>query len=73
MCLVDLDRHSSCKVKKLNATGELKHRMMSFGIISGKELELLNHTIGKSTIELKVGNMRLALRKKEAELIEVDV
>lgn len=35
-------------------------------------VEVLEHAPGKSTIEIKVGKMRVALRAKEADMIEVE-
>jgi ferrous iron transport protein A len=35
-------------------------------------VEVLEYAPAKSTIEIKVGNTRLALRAKEADLIEVE-
>jgi len=34
-------------------------------------IEILEHAPAKSTIEIKVGKMRIALRAQEARLIEV--
>ena len=67
------ETQKSCKVKviKLNAKGDLKQRLISFGIIKGALIEVLELAPAKSTIEVKVGKMRIALRAKEAELIEV--
>lgn len=59
------------KVVKLNADSDLKQRLISFGIMKEAIVEVLEHAPGKSTIEVKVGKMRIALRAKEAELIEV--
>jgi len=63
----------SCKVKiiKLNTDKELKQRLISFGVMKEAIVEILEHAPAKSTIEIKVGKMRIALRAKEAELIEV--
>jgi len=63
----------ACKVEvlKLNAESELKQRFISFGIMKGVVVEVLEHAPAKSTIEIKIGKMRIALRAKEAELIEV--
>ena len=68
------DCHKACKVKvlKLNAQSDLKQRLISFGIMKEAVIEVLEHAPGKSTIEVKVGKMRIALRGKEAELIEVE-
>ncbi len=64
---------SGCKVLKLHATGPLKQRLMSFGMARGVDIELIEYSATKSTVEIKVGKMRIALRKEEAELIEVEI
>jgi len=68
------DCQKACKVKvvKLSGDSELRQRFISFGIMKEATLEILEHAPGKSTIEVKVGKMRIALRAKEAELIEVE-
>ena len=68
------DCHKACKVKvvKLNAPRDLKQRLISFGIMKETLVEVLEHAPGKSTIEIKVGKMKIALRAQEAELIEVE-
>jgi len=68
------DCKKSCKVKvvKLNAQTDLKQRLISFGIMKEAVVEILEHAPAKSTIEIKVGNMRIALRAQEADLIEVE-
>lgn len=68
------DCHKACKVKvlKLNAKSDLKQRLISFGIMKESIIEVLEHAPAKSTIEVKVGKMRIALRAQEAELIEVE-
>jgi ferrous iron transport protein A len=69
-----LDCHKACLVKvvKLNAKDDLKQRLISFGIMKEAVIEVLEHAPGKSTIEIKVGKMRIALRGQEAKLIEVE-
>ena len=59
-------------ISKINATGPLKQRLISLGIMKGASVELLEYAPAKSTIEVKVGKMRLALRREEAEMIEVE-
>ncbi|WP_415397579.1 FeoA family protein [Sulfurimonas sp. CS5] len=68
------DCKKACKVKvvKLNAPTDLKQRLISFGIMKETVIEVLEYSPAKSTIEVKVGKMRIALRAKEAELIEVE-
>ena len=60
------------KVVKLNADSELKQRLIAFGVMKDALIEVLEHSLTKSTIEVKIGKTRLALRAKEAELIEVE-
>ncbi|ABB45036.1 FeoA [Sulfurimonas denitrificans DSM 1251] len=60
------------RVTKLNADAELKQRLISFGVMKDVIVEVLEYAPAKSTIEIKVGNTRLALRAKEADLIEVE-
>ena len=70
--LKDCKRACKVKVLKLNADPELKQRFISFGIMKEAELEVLEYAPAKSTIEIKVGKTRIALRAQEAELIEVE-
>ncbi|MEA1982687.1 MAG: FeoA family protein [Campylobacterota bacterium] len=70
--LLDCNKECRVKVLKLNAPSELKQRLISFGIMKETILEVLEHAPGKSTVEIKVGKMRIALRAQEAELIEVE-
>ncbi|MDD5053518.1 MAG: FeoA family protein [Sulfuricurvum sp.] len=58
-------------VVKIHATGALKQRLISFGLMRGAEVRMLECAPAKSTFEIKVGNVSLALRKEEAALIEV--
>jgi len=69
--LIDCKKACVVRVVKLKADAELKQRLISFGIMKEAILEVLEHAPAKSTIEVKVGKMRIALRAKEAELIEV--
>ena len=70
--LIDCNKACKVKVLKLNTKGDLKQRLISFGIMKESVLEVLEHAPAKSTIEVKVGKMRIALRAQEAELIEVE-
>jgi len=69
--LIDCKKACRVKVLKLNADTELKQRFISFGIMKDAEIEVLEYAPAKSTIEIKIGKMRIALRAQEAEQIEV--
>jgi len=70
--LTNCPRGCETTIKKLHATGPLKQRLVSFGMMKGATVTLLEYAPRKSTVEIKVGKMRLALRKEEADMIEVE-
>ena len=70
--LFDCEKNSKVSVVKLYAEPELKQRFISFGIMKDAKIEILQHTATKSTVEIKVGTMQIALRSDEAKLIEVE-
>ena len=70
--LTQCEKGCSCKITKLHAKGPLKQRLISFGMARGVGIELLEYSPAKSTVEIKVGKMRIALRKEEAEMIEIE-
>ncbi len=71
MNLLDLKVGESATIKKIHASPDLKRRLISFGIIKGAAIELLATAPAKSTVEVRVGKMTIALRKAEAATIEV--
>ena len=71
MNLSDCNKDCVVKITKLNAKGALKDRLISFGLMKGTEIKVLEHAPAKSTVEIIVARTRLALRREEAELIEV--
>jgi ferrous iron transport protein A len=70
--LLDCQKRCQVRVLKLNAPTALKQRLISFGIMKNSIIEVLEHAPAKSTIEIKVGKMKIALRGEEAKLIEVE-
>lgn len=69
--LSSCEKGSIATVVKNNATGALKQRLISFGLMRGSKIEILECALGKQTIEIRVDKMVIALRNEEAELIEV--
>jgi len=70
--LSELKKQEEAIVKKVNASGELKQRLASFGLLKGANIKIIDCSLGKSTIEIMVDGTLLALRKSEAENIEVE-
>lgn len=72
MKLSKLKKGQEAIVEKVLATGELKQRLASFGLLKGATIKVVDCSLGKSTIELMVDSTLLALRASEAENIEVN-
>jgi len=70
--LSELKKQQEARVVKVDAEGELKQRLASFGLLKGANIKVIDCSIGKSTIEIMVDSTLLALRKKEAAKIEVE-
>ncbi|WP_456393238.1 FeoA family protein [Nitratifractor sp.] len=72
MVLTELRKGDRALIKRIHAESELKHRLHSFGIIPGEELEVKGCSLARQTMEIEVGGSLFALRKEEAEKIEVE-
>ena len=72
MYLIDLEKGNKATIVKIHADKALKDRLNSFGVMRGEELLLQGFSLGKQTIEIEVGSTLIALRKDEAEKIEVE-
>ncbi len=71
MRLSDLSKNQEAVVLRVNASGELKQRLASFGLLKGANVKIIDCSLGKSTVEIMVDSTLLALRREEAEKIEV--
>ena len=73
MKLIELKKNQKAIIKKIDASDELKKRFFSLGLIRGALIEIIDCSLAKSTIELKVGTTLIALRDSEAKTIEVEI
>ncbi len=71
MTLDQLQINESAIITAINCDEILKNRLYSFGISKGIEVTLVEFTLTKSTIEIKVNQSKIALRLNEASKIEV--
>ncbi len=69
--IIDCELNGAYLVKKLHTSGALRQRLISFGILKGVKIKYLAHTSLKGTYDIQVGKMNIALRKQEAQMIEV--
>ena len=72
MILTELRKGERGTIRQIHADPELKRRLHSFGIIPGEELEVKGCSLARQTIEIDVDGTLIALRKEEAEKIEVE-
>jgi ferrous iron transport protein A len=72
MVLSDLKKGQEAIIKTIKATSKLKQRLHSFGVIPGEKLELKECSIARQTMEIEVDNTLIALRRTEADKIEVE-
>ena len=60
-------------IKRVEAEGLLKRRIMEMGVIKGDVIEVKGMAPMGDPIELRIGDYTLSLRLEEADLISVDV
>ena len=71
LTLADLKTGEKVVVLKVEAEGELKQRLASFGLRKNSTIEVKALSLNKNTIEVEVGTSMIALRFEEANKIEV--
>lgn len=72
MQLSEIKKGECGKIIQINSDTQLKSRFSSFGITRGAIVYVIEQTISKNTIEVRVNNTKIALRISEAKLIEVE-
>ena len=70
--LKDVKIGETAKVKKLHGEGAVKRRIMDMGITKNAEIYVRKVAPLGDPIEVTVRNYELSLRKKDAEMIEVE-
>ncbi|QKF67937.1 ferrous iron transport protein A [Arcobacter venerupis] len=71
MTLNQLNINEKAVITAINCNEILKSRLYSFGISRGVEVQIVELTLSKSTIEIKINQSKIALRLNEASKIEV--
>lgn len=72
MKLSELQKGECGKIISIDSDSVLKSRFSSFGICRSSTIYVIEHTISKNTIEIRVNNTKIALRLAEAKTIEVE-
>lgn len=71
--LSELKPGQSGVINKLHGTGNIKHRLIDMGVVSGTKVTVMKYAPLGDPIEIKVKNFDLSLRVSEADTIEVTV
>jgi ferrous iron transport protein A len=71
MNLTQLTKGERGEIIKVHADKPLKDRLNSFGVMRGETLLVKGCSIAKQTMEIEVGSTLIALRRDEAQKIEV--
>ena len=72
MKLTELTKGEKAEITKIHAEKALKDRLSSFGVMRGEELLVKGCSLAKQTMEIEVGSTLIALRKDEADKIEIE-
>lgn len=72
MKLTELTKGDKAEIIKIDADKALKDRFNSFGVMRGEEILIKGCSLAKQTMEIEVGSTLIALRRDEAEKIEVE-
>lgn len=70
--LTDLKRGESAQILKISKIGELKKRLIDMGVNSGQIIKLERSAPLGDPQEFRISGNSLAIRKQDAEHIEVE-
>jgi ferrous iron transport protein A len=71
MKLTELKQGEEAVIVNIDANSELRNRLLSFGLAAGERLSVKGHSLAKQTIEIEIDGTLIALRREEADKIEV--
>jgi len=71
MCLLQMKVGDMAAVDAINVQGDLKQRLNAMGLARNSEICVKQYGWFKSTVQIMINRTLIALRKDEAELIEV--
>ena len=72
MLLSQLEKGDSAKIISINAEPTLRNRLNSLGIMRSETLEVKGSSLAKQTMEIDIEHTSIALRRSEADKIEVE-
>ena len=73
MTLIDLPHGTGARVKTVRGSSRVTKRLMELGVIPGVELQVVKSAPFGDPIEVRLRGYSLAMRRSEAEAIEVSI
>ncbi|MFN2267483.1 MAG: ferrous iron transport protein A [Desulfonatronovibrio sp.] len=70
--LTNMGKGCKCRVRRHLAGGAIRQRLLDLGFIPDAEVEMIRCATLGDPLEMRLGTYYVTLRKKEADLIEVD-
>jgi ferrous iron transport protein A len=71
MCLLQMKVGEMASVDAVNVDGALKQRLLAMGLMPHARVSVKHYGWFKSTVQVMINRTLIALRRDEAELIEV--
>jgi ferrous iron transport protein A len=71
MCLLHMKVGEMVAVDAINLDGELRRRLGIMGLMPGSHISVKHYGWFKSTVQVMINRTLIALRKEEAQQIEV--
>ena len=71
MTLANLEIGATAKVKRVTGQGAITKRLMEMGIVPGVSIRVIKSAPFGDPIEIRVKGYNLAMRRNEAEVIEI--
>jgi len=70
--LSQIESGESFKVVKINASGEIRRRLLDIGFIKNQSGCIIRKALLKDPIEIEIKGTKVSLRRSEARLISVE-
>lgn len=71
MCLLEIERNGYAVIDRIDLDSNVKNRLISLGLARNTRICVKQYGCCKSTVQLMVDKSFIALRKEEAQHIEV--
>ena len=72
MSVAELSEETPARVVSIGGTGAVRQRLLDLGILPEARLEVARRGVGGSPVWVRLRGAQLALRRREAESIQVE-